>query len=281
LHSDSSGFFSGLETFWIQTFGNPEDFYLYQGGIILNAGYSFNGKVSVAGAVKVNLFENFEKFTFTTDSSNTTLARVRTNAREYVSDRNVTMENLFLHWNDRIAPNLYAQVYGGYLETMFGGVGAEVLYRPVDSNLSFGFDINYAQQRSYENDFDFFDYKVLTGHANIYWQPSFLPDTQLTFNIGQYLAKDKGVTVDVAKRFDSGIVVGAYAAFTDVSSDEYGEGSFTKGFYLSIPFDLFSLKPARGRGNLPWIPIARDGGQPLKRPITLYNTTEERSPFFN
>ena len=280
-HSDSAGFFSGLETFWIQTFGNPEDFYLYQAGVILNAGYSFNGKTSVAGAVKVNLFENFEKFTFTTDSANSTLARVRTNAREYVSDRNVTMENLFLHWNDRIAPNLYAQVYGGYLETMFGGVGAEILYRPVDSNLSFGFDINYVQQRSYENDFDFFDYKVLTGHANIYWQPSFLPDTQLTFNIGQYLAKDKGVTVDVAKRFDSGIVVGAYAAFTDVSSDEYGEGSFTKGFYLSIPFDLFSLKPAKGRGSLPWVPIARDGGQPLNRPITLYNTTEERAPFFN
>jgi hypothetical protein len=279
--TNTAGFFTGLETFWIQTFGNPEDFYLYQAGVLLNAGYSFDGKTSVAGAVKVNLFENFDKFNFTTDSANSTLPRVRTNAREYVSDRDVTLENLFLHWNDRIAPNLYAQVYGGYLEAMFGGVGAEILYRPVDSNLSFGFDINYVQQRSYENDFELFDYKVLTGHANIYWKPAFLPDTQLTLNIGQYLAKDKGVTVDFAKRFDSGIVVGAYAAFTNVTSDEYGEGSFTKGFYLSIPFDLFSLKPAKGQGRLPWIPIARDGGQPLVRPITLYNTTEERSPFFN
>jgi hypothetical protein len=184
-----------------------------------------------------------------------------------------------LHWNDRIAANLYAQVYGGYLETMFGGVGAELLYRPIDSNLAFGFDLNYVQQRSYENDFDLFDYKVLTGHANIYWQPPFLPDTLLTLNVGQYLAKDKGVTVDFAKRFDSGIVVGAYAAFTNVSSEEYGEGSFTKGFYLSIPFDLFSLKPSKGQGRLPWVPIARDGGQALIRPITLYNTTEERSLF--
>jgi hypothetical protein len=276
---NTTGFFTGIEAFWIQTFGNPEDFYLYQAGVLLNAGYSFDGKTSVTGAVKVNLFENFDKFNFTTDSANSTLPRVRTSAREYVSDREVTMENLFLHWNDRVAPNLYAQVYGGYLETMFGGVGAELLYRPVDSNLSFGFDINYVQQRSYKNDFDFFDYKVLTGHANIYWQPQFLPSTQLTLNIGQYLAKDKGVTVDFAKRFDSGIVVGAYAAFTNVSPEEYGEGSFTKGFYLSIPFDLFSLKPAKGQGRLPWIPIARDGGQALIRPITLHSTTEERSQF--
>ena len=87
------------------------------------------------------------------------------------------------------------------------------------------------------------------------------------------------MTVDFAKRFDSGIVVGAFAAFTDVSADEYGEGSFTKGFYLSIPFDLFSLKSSKGRGRLPWIPIARDGGQPLVRPVTLYGTTSERSPF--
>ncbi|MGY0649943.1 MAG: YjbH domain-containing protein [Paraglaciecola chathamensis] len=277
--ANTTGFFTGIETFWVQTFGNPEDFYLYQAGILANGGYSFNGKTSVAGTIKVNIFENFDKFNFTTDSANSTLPRVRTNAREYVSDRTVTMENLYLHWNDRIAPNLYAQVYGGYLEAMYGGVGAELLYRPVDSNLAFGFDINYVQQRSWEDDFAFFDYKVLTGHANIYWQPSFLPDTQLTFNIGQYLAKDKGVTVDFAKRFDSGIVVGAFAAFTDVSADEYGEGSFTKGFYLSIPFDLFSLKSSKGRGRLPWVPIARDGGQPLVRPVTLYGTTSERSPF--
>lgn len=279
--SNTEGFFSGIETFWIQTFGNPEDFYLYQAGVLINGGYSFNGKTSVAGAIKVNLFENFDKFNFTTDQANSALPRVRTNAREYVSDRRVTMENLFLHWNNRIAPSLYAQVYGGYLETMFAGVGAEILYRPLDSNLSFGFDINYVKQRSFENDFGLFDYEVLTGHANIYWQPPFLEDTQLTFNIGQYLARDRGVTVDFAKRFDSGIVVGAYAAFTDVSAEEYGEGSFTKGFYVSIPFDLFSLKPAKGQGRLPWVPIARDGGQALMRPITLYNTTEERSAFLN
>lgn len=74
-------------------------------------------------------------------------------------------------------------------------------------------------------------------------------------------------------------MVGAYAAITDMSSEEYGEGSFTKGFYVSIPFDLFSLKSATGRGRIPWIQISRDGGQMLNRPMNLNDLTEARSPF--
>ncbi|MGS2719926.1 YjbH domain-containing protein [Paraglaciecola aestuariivivens] len=277
--TNTSGFFTGIEAFWIQTFGNPEALYLYQGGILANAGYSFNGKVSLSSTIKVNLFENFDKFNFTTDRAPSTLPRVRTNIREYVSNNDISMQNLYLHWNDRVAKNLYAQAYAGYLETMYGGLGAEVLYRPVDTSLAIGFDINYVQQRAFDDEFELFDYKVLTGHLNLYWQPEMLKDALLTVKVGQYLAKDRGVTFDFAKRFDSGIVVGAYAAFTNVSAEEYGEGSFTKGFYLSIPFDLFSIKPSLGRGELPWIPISRDGGQPLNKPIELYGLTNERSPF--
>lgn len=275
------GFFSGLETFWIQTFGAPETFYMYQGGVFLNGGYAFNRNIAINATAKVTLLENFDKFNYKADALDTPLPRVRTYVREYVTRSKITMENLYVNWMDQLMPNVYGQLYGGYLETMFGGVGGEVLYRPVDSNLAFGFDVNYVRQRSYENNVDFFDYKVLTGHANIYWRPEFLDDSLLTFNIGRYLAKDKGVTVDFAKRFDSGIIVGAYAAITDASSDEYGEGSFTKGFYLSMPFDLFSLRPAKGRGRLPWIPIARDGGQPLNRPAKLIDITESRSPFYD
>lgn len=276
-----TGFFAGSELFWIQTFGNPEAFYMYQGGIFANAGYRLTNNLMLNGTAKVTLLENFDKFNYTVDAQQTPLPRVRTYMREYVTGSVLSMENLYLQWQDQLLPDVYAQAYGGYLETMFGGVGGEVLYRPVDSNIAVGFDVNYVRQRSYENEFDFFDYKTFTGHINVYWKPEFLPDTQLTFNIGQFLAKDKGVNVDFAKRFDSGIVVGAYAAFTNVSSEEYGEGSFTKGFYLSIPFDLFSLRPSKGRGRLPWIPIARDGGQPLNRPSTLIDATEQRSPFYD
>ncbi|XOV81328.1 MAG: YjbH domain-containing protein [Aestuariibacter sp.] len=276
-----TGFFAGMETYWIQTFGNPEAFYLYEGGVYLTGGYLFNRNTSLIGSVKVSILDNFDKFNFTVDNQDTGIPRVRTLVREYVSKGNINADTLFLNWTDEIAKDWYGQVYGGYLETMYGGVGGEVLYRPIDSNLAYGFDLNWVKQRSFENDYAFRDYEAITGHANIYWTPDFLPDTQLTFNIGQFLAEDKGINIDFAKRFDSGIVVGAYAAFTDVSAEEYGEGSFTKGFYLSIPFDLFSLRYSKGRGKLPWIPISRDGGQPLRRPVKLHDVTELRAPFYD
>ncbi|NRQ42206.1 YjbH domain-containing protein [Rheinheimera sp. YQF-2] len=275
------GFYTGLETFWIQSFGSPEAFYMYQGGVFVSGGYQLARTVSVNATAKVTLLENFDKFNFKVDNQNTPLPRVRSFIREYVTGRTVSMENLFVSWQDELVSDWYAQAYGGYLETMYGGVGGEVLYRPVDSDFAVGVDVNYVRQRSFENDVDFFDYKTLTGHLNVYWQPEFLPDTRLTFNIGRFLAKDKGVNIDFAKRFDSGIIVGAYAAITNVSAADYGEGSFTKGFYLSIPFDMFSLRPSTGRGTLPWVPIARDGGQSLNRPIRLIDSTEQRSPFYD
>ncbi len=193
----------------------------------------------------------------------------------------ITLDTVFMQWSDRLADNWYYQGYGGYLETMFGGVGGEIMYRPIDSNFAFGVDINYVKQRDPDSTTAFMDYSAVTGFASAYYQPDFLPDTRIRASVGQFLAKDRGINIDFAKRFDSGIVVGAFASFTNVSSEEYGEGSFTKGFYVSVPLDLFILQPATGRGQFPWVPIARDGGQMLNRPVQLIGTTEMRSPFLD
>ncbi|MCC5824639.1 YjbH domain-containing protein [Alkalimonas sp.] len=277
--SQFRGHYYGAEAFWIQSFGSPETFFMYQTGLLATAGYQFGSGLALNSTAKLTVFENFDKFNFTVDSQDTPLPRVRTYVREYVTRNKLTMENLYASWQGNPAENWYVQSYAGYLESMFGGVGAEVLYRPIDSNVAVGFDINWVRQRSFENDFDFMGYHVVTGHANIYWQPELLDDVLLTFNIGRFLAGDDGVKIDFAKRFHSGVVVGAHAAFTNVSSKDYGEGSFTKGFYISIPFDLFTLRSARGKGMIPWVPIARDGGQPLIRPVNLIDTTERRSRF--
>lgn len=279
--NNTSGYFYSADAFWTQTFGSPEEFYLYQAGIVLSAGYAFNEKLSLMGSSRITVLDNFDKFTFLVDNEESALPRVRTRVREYVSENTIGIDTAFLHYQDRISENIYGQVYGGYLETMFAGVGGEVLYRPLDSNLAFGIDVSYVKQRDPYHQMSTIDYDAITGHASVYWQPEFLPDTQLTVSAGQFLAEDRGVNIDFAKRFDSGIVVGAYAAFTDVSSEEYGEGSFTKGFYISIPSDLFLLQPSKGRGTFPWVPISRDGGQMLRRPVRLIDSTEVRSPFYD
>ncbi|NDW23237.1 YjbH domain-containing protein [Alteromonas hispanica] len=278
---NTKGMFYSADFFFTQSIGNPEDFFLYQTGFLLGGGYAFDEKFSVRGSARVTLLDNFDKFNYLVDNEEVSLPRVRTRVREYVSDNNIWLDTAILHYKDRLAENVFGQVYAGYLETMFAGVGGEVMYRPVDSNLAYGVDINYVKQRDPFRQLATEDYEAITGHASVYWKPEFLDDTQITVSAGQFLAKDRGVNIDYAKRFDSGIIVGAFAAFTNVSSEEYGEGSFTKGFYISIPTDLFLLQPSKGRGFFPWIPISRDGGQMLQRPARLINQTEIRSPFYD
>lgn len=279
LRVKSDGFYTSADAYWVQSFGNPEAFFMYQGGAMLGAGYVFDSAWSINSSLRATLLTNFDDFNFKVDAFDTGVPRVRTYVREYVTRNDLNVENLFVGWNDKIANNWFAAAYGGILETMFGGVGAEVLYRPIDSRVAFGMDLNYVQQRDYDSYLSMFDYKVLTGQANVYWNPEFADDLHLKVGVGRFLAKDVGVNVEFSKRFDSGIIVGAFATKTDMSAEEYGEGSFSKGFYLSIPFDLFMLRPSVGQGRIPWVPIGRDGGQPLIRPIQLYDMTEVRSPF--
>ena len=68
-------------------------------------------------------------------------------------------------------------------------------------------------------------------------------------------------------------MLGAYATLTDVSSEEYGEGSFTKGIYVTIPFDLMLIHPTTTKGSIGWVPLTRDGGQMLSRKTALYSLT--------
>lgn len=278
---NTKGLFYSADFFFTQSFGNPEDFYLYQTGFLLGGGYAFDEKFSLRGSARVTLLDNFDKFNYLVDNEEVALPRVRTRVREYVSENDVWLDTAILHYKDRLSENLFGQAYAGYLETMFAGVGGEIMYREVDSNIAYGLDINYVKQRDPLKQLALEDYDAITGHASVYWKPEFLDDTQITVSAGQFLAKDKGVNIDYAKRFDSGIIVGAFAAFTDVSSEEYGEGSFTKGFYISIPTDLFLLQPSKGRGFFPWVPISRDGGQMLQRPARLINQTEIRAPFYD
>ncbi len=263
-----------------QSVGGPETFYMYQLGVEGSANYWQTNHWVTSGSVFGNIINNYDRFNFTNPPSDSHLPRVRTRIREYVGN-DVYISNLQTAYIDRLGDGWYGQVYGGYLEMMYGGVGGEVLYRPLDSNWAVGLDGNYVKQRDWNNMMQFVDYSVATGNLTGYWQPSFMDGMLVKASVGRYLAKDKGVTFDLSRRFDSGIIAGAFATFTNVSKEQYGEGSFTKGFYLSIPLDLLTVSPNRSRAQLNWIPLTRDGGQMVDRKFYLYGLTEERSPALN
>ncbi|WP_423807609.1 YjbH domain-containing protein [Photobacterium damselae] len=288
----------GLSPVLQQSFGASEGFYLFNIGVNASANYWFNDNLQLGGSVYVNIYDTYDKFKYETPPDGTDNIRVRTLIRQYVNDNPVYANNLQLTWMDKFANNWYAQAYGGYLEMMYGGVGGEVLYRPMNSNWAFGADLNYVKQRDPNSQFGFYtkevqydehlgrNYRVQTGTAvgNItaYYQPQWqwLENTLFKVSAGRYLAEDVGVTIDFSKQFDSGIIAGAFATITDMSTEEYGEGSYTKGFYISIPFDLMTVRPSTERASISWMPLTRDGGQMLNRKYSLYGLTDARSPWY-
>ncbi|UQY43840.1 YjbH domain-containing protein [Mixta hanseatica] len=269
----------GISPVLNQSVGGPESFYMYQAGINANADYWLTQHLLVGGGVFANLANNYDKFNYDGRPIDSSLPRVRTHIRDYV-ENNVYVNNLQANWFHYLGNGFYGQMYGGYLETMYGGVGAEVLYRPLDSSWAVGVDANYVKQRDWDNMMKFTNYKAPTGHLTAYWQPWFMNNVLVKMSVGEYLAKDKGGTIDVSKRFDSGVTVGAYATLTNVSGDEYGEGDFTKGFYISVPMDLFTVTHNRGRAQVNWTPLTRDGGQMLGRKYQLYDMTSDRDIHF-
>lgn len=258
-----------------QSLGGPEDFYMFQVGVMASASYWLSDRLLLDGGVFANLYNNYDKFKSSLLPADSSLPRVRTHIRDYVGN-DVYINNLQANYVDALGHGFYAQIYGGYLETMYGGVGAEALWRPLDSDWALGVDANYVKQRDWDDMMRFTDYSAPTGFITGYWNPRKLNSVLMKLSVGQYLAKDKGATLDVAKRFDSGVTVGVWAALTNVSKEDYGEGGFSKGFYISIPLDLMTIGPNRNRAVVSWTPLTRDGGQMLGRKYQLYSMTSGR-----
>jgi hypothetical protein len=58
--------------------------------------------------------------------------------------------------------------------------------------------------------------------------------------------------------------VGVWATLTDVPFEEFGEGSFDKGFFFKIPFNGLFGNDSRSAYSTRMRPIQRDGGQRLE-----------------
>ncbi|HBC3955509.1 YjbH domain-containing protein [Vibrio parahaemolyticus] len=282
----------------VQTLGNAEDFYLFSVGLSGNASYWLTDNLEIGGSLYWDWYNNYDKFIYVTPPDGTTVPRVRTMFRAYQNEHAVTMSNLQLTWFQEYSNTMDQQFYAGYLESMFAGVGTEFLYRPHGANWAIGADVNVISQRDPQSYFGVYDEKWqnvpeyghpfqvidkgFTGFVSGYYYPQwdFLQDLMIQVDVGQFLAGDVGTQINVSKQFKSGVIAGAFASFTDLSADEFGEGSFTKGFYLSIPFDIMTVKPSNNRANFSWQPLTRDGGQKLGRKYSLIELTDERNPWY-
>ncbi|MFQ6017546.1 MAG: YjbH domain-containing protein [Kiloniellaceae bacterium] len=252
-----------------QQIGGPDAFYFYQIWAQGSAGLALGPGLTVNGSVGVNLFNNFDALKLKSDS---VLPHVRSDIKDYLKEGEQWIGNLHADYITKLAPEWYGRLSAGLFELMFGGVGGEVLYRPVGQRWAAGLDVNYVRQRAFDGRFGFQDYDVVTGHLSYYHRLPFY-DILATVRAGQYLAKDKGATLELSRTFENGVTFGVFATKTNISSEEFGEGKFDKGFFVSVPMDLFFASPTRQHGGLTYRPLTRDGGQFLAIPAPLYSVT--------
>jgi len=225
------------------------------------------------GAVVQSLYDNFNQITRETNS---VLPHVRSDVAHYLKESRFELSYLAASYFFKFAPEVYGRVTGGYLEEMFAGVGGELLYRPFGKRWAIGVDLWTVRQREFNVLFDLRHYQAITGHITAYYE---LPwhDVRVAVSAGQYLAGDKGVTFELFRKFSTGVQIGAWFSFTNVSAERFGEGSFDKGIRIIIPFEWAAPFATQSGYDLSLRSIQRDGGQKLSGDTILYGITDAPS----
>ena len=193
-------------------------------------------------------------------------AQVRSDVKEYLKriDDGIKIGRAQFDYHITPKKNNHFMFTAGILEEMFSGIGFEYLFFKPKENYAFGFEVFDVKKRDYDMRFGGLDYRNTTGSVNFYYRNYNLIPFDMEITYGEYLAGDKGFTLQLSRSFINGVEYGIFASKTDVSSEQFGEGSFDKGIYFNIPI-FGSLV------NYSWRPLTKDPGAKLIRRNTLHD----------
>ena len=254
--------------------GGPDGFYFGDISIAFHSEILLKGNVSILATGSVGVYNNFEDLKLASDSL---IPHVRTDIVQYLKQsRKGRITRLQANYFITPRPDLFMKFTGGLIEQMFAGVGSEALWRPFDKNYAVGVELWRVQQRGYEMLFSLRDYKTTIGHVNLYYRE---PRSKITAKLtgGRFLAGDSGIHIDLSRRFKSGFTLGVFAAKTDISKTEFGEGSFDKGWYFHLPIEVFFSRYTKGNTGFGLRPLTRDGAAILSHGHHLYGVTDQSS----
>ena len=260
----------GLGPYIAHRLFNPDLPLSMEMGAEVSLGYQLAPGLKILGAfrksVLTNLTDNHRR-------SNSVLPRVHSDWPLYdIAGQSGHIHELTLSYLKNLAPGLYGRAHAGLLEPFFAGFGGELLYKPAKWPIGIGLDAHRVRKRDFDMRFDLRDYETTVGHLSLYYDAGGMFDIEI--NAGRYLAGDWGATTTISRKFGSGWEVGGYATLTDVPFDTFGEGSFDKAIYVSIPIDWIISSPNRTKRRLTLRPITRDGGAQLSSARRLYRHIE-------
>ncbi|MDB9996297.1 YjbH domain-containing protein [Gammaproteobacteria bacterium] len=252
--------------------GGPDGFFFGDLKLKSRSELLINRGLSIVSEISYGLYDNMDDLKLASDS---VLPHVRTDIVKYLKQsRNLSIQRMQLNKFGQISPSIFYKFSAGILEYMFNGYGSEVLFKPFDKNYAIGVEAWKVHQRNYDQMFGMRDYQTTTGHISLYYHE---PITNIIFKMkgGKFLAQDSGISFEFTREFYSGFRLSAFITRTDISKEEFGEGSFDKGFSFYIPLEIFS-NSYNGR-NFGWglKPITRDGGAALSHGYNLWGVAHK------
>ena len=255
--------FNTSNTFSVRPFlASREEFFKLAIMAENNSEFIISDNFFFSSNIKYTIKDNFGDLRF--KPVDTYPAQVRSDVKEYLKN----FENRFIigraQFDYHITPikNNHIMLSAGILEEMFSGYGLEYLYFDNSKNYAVGFELFNVKKRDYELRSGNLDYQNTTGHLNFYYRNYEIIPFDAKVSYGEYLAGDVGATFEISRSFSNGAEFGIFASFTDVTTKQFGEGTFDKGIFFNIPI-------YKNFVNYTWRPLTKDPGAKLNRKNTL------------
>lgn len=212
---------------------------------------------------------------------------VRTDSLKYFQSSSFSMEQAFLQRSWNLGKGWYYRLALGYFEPAYGGTATEFLFYPVNSNWAVGVQLAAVLKRRYHG--VQFRRTTLQLRGNHYVKVPFVGiqyffdfyydfkplNMDLLLSGGQFLARDKGVRIDVGRYFRSGMRFSLWCTFTNGHDKVSGHTYFDKGFAFLIPLDVFLKQSSRNYTGYAMAAWLRDVGARAETGKKLYWTLEE------
>ena len=249
-----------------------EDF--LKGAILLehDAEYIFSENLFFSSNIKLSIIDNFDDLII--PPIDTYPNQVRSDIKKYLNNlgEKPSIGRAQLEYFKTIDENNHLLLSAGIYEEMFSGYGFEYLNFDPKRKINWGYEAHKVFKRDYDFGVGLLSYSNITHHFNFFFQNEVYVPFNFKVSFGEYLAGDMGTTIELSRSFKGGVEFGIFASFTDVTSEQFGEGSFDKGIFFKIPF---------GKSNqissIVWRPLTKDPASKLIRKNNIYDLVKRYS----
>lgn len=239
-----------------------------------DAEFIFSENLLLSTNIKLSVLDNFDDLIY--PPVDVYPAQVRSDIKKYLNNLGdkPSIGRAQFEYFKTFAKNNHMLLTAGIYEEMFSGFGVEYLNYDMNRRVNWGFEANKVYKRDYDFYFGLLGYQNITYHLNLYYKNRNLFPFDIKLSYGEYLAGDIGSTIEIKRSFLKGVEIGAFASFTNVSYEKFGEGSFDKGIFFKIP-----IGKKRKLRSFVWRPLTKDPASKLIKKNNIYDLVDKYSVF--